>query len=94
MLTHPGQNERGALGLARTRNMLNWEVMPPPPMAPVAQELECPQLYPAHPVQPYACQLVTVGRQTYLLGTLVDPDGDAICDPIPVTFTDQGARAG
>lgn len=143
-------DERGALGLARTRNMINWEVLPPPPVTPVAQELECPQLYPAngryylvfsaiteffssrflaqhapeelgwatysmvgptpfgpfdmhgtgrilppaYPVQPYACQLVTVGRQTYLLGTLVHPDGDAICDPIPVTFTDQGVRAG
>ena len=40
-------DERGALGLARTKNMIDWEVLPPPPVAPVAQELECPQIYPA-----------------------------------------------
>lgn len=142
-------DERGALGLARTRNMTEWEVLPPPPVDPVAQELECPQILlangkyylvfstiteffssrflakhspeelgwstysmtgpapfgpfrmegtgrilpPDYPVQPYACQLVTLGGKTFLLGTLVHPDGDAICDPIPVAFTDKGIRA-
>ncbi len=142
-------DERGALGLAKTRNMTEWEILSPPPVDPVAQELECPQIYPAngryylifstiteffssrflakhapeelgwstysmtgptpfgpfrmeatgrilpptYPVQPYACQLVTWGGKTYLLGTLVHPDGDAICDPIPVAFTDHGVRA-
>jgi beta-fructofuranosidase len=142
-------DERGALGLARTKNMTEWEILPPPKVDPVAQELECPQIVPAngkyylifstiteffsskflakyspddlgwstysmtgptpfgpfrmegtgrilppsYPVQPYACQLVTWNGKVYLLGTLVHPDGDTICDPIPVTFTDQGVRA-
>jgi beta-fructofuranosidase len=36
---------RGTVGLARTRDMYNWEVLPPPKIEPVAKELECPQLY-------------------------------------------------
>jgi len=142
-------DERGALGLARTQNMSDWEILPPPQVDPVAQELECPQIHfangqyhlifstiteffssrflaehspeelgwstyamtgptpfgPFHmestgrilpvdyPVQPYACQLVFLNGKPYLLGMLVHPDGDAICDPIPVAFTDHGVRA-
>ncbi|MDQ6693630.1 MAG: hypothetical protein M3014_04315 [Chloroflexota bacterium] len=38
-------DERGTLGLARTVDMLHWEVLPPPDVDPVAMELECPQMY-------------------------------------------------
>ena len=39
------QDARAALGLARSKDMLNWEVMPPPETERFAQEFECPQLY-------------------------------------------------
>jgi beta-fructofuranosidase len=139
---------RGTLGLARTRNMSDWEVLPPPDVEPVAQELECPQVHNiggkyyllfssatewfsqpflarhasqelgwatysmvgptpfgpfrihgtgrilpvSYPVQPYACQLVVLGRRAFLLGTFQLPDGDAVCDPIPVAVTEDGLR--
>ncbi len=35
---------RGTLGTARTRDMKSWEVVPPPQIEPVVEELECPQL--------------------------------------------------
>ena len=38
-------DSRGTLGLARTGNMIDWEVMPPPELGRVTQELECPQIY-------------------------------------------------
>ena len=37
-------DERGTIGLARTRDWRVWEVLPPPDVQPVAQELEVPQL--------------------------------------------------
>jgi beta-fructofuranosidase len=37
--------QRGTVGLAGTRNMTDWEVLPPPHIEPVVEELECPQLY-------------------------------------------------
>lgn len=36
---------RGTLGLARTSDMIHWEVLPPPDVEPIAMELECPQVY-------------------------------------------------
>lgn len=36
---------RGTVGLARTKDMHHWEVLPPPDVEPVTMELECPQLY-------------------------------------------------
>ncbi|NMC55375.1 MAG: hypothetical protein GYA48_17250 [Chloroflexi bacterium] len=38
-------DQRGTLGLARTTNMLDWEVLPPPDVEPIAAELECPQIH-------------------------------------------------
>jgi beta-fructofuranosidase len=38
-------DERGTVGLARTQDMIAWEVLPPPEVAPVAFMLECPQLH-------------------------------------------------
>lgn len=38
-------DERGTLGLARTFDMVHWQVLPPPDVEPVAMELECPQVY-------------------------------------------------
>lgn len=35
---------RGTLGLAKTSNMKDWEVLPPPTIAPGIEELECPQV--------------------------------------------------
>jgi len=35
----------GTLGIARSENMINWDVLPPPQVEPVVQELECPQLH-------------------------------------------------
>ncbi|MBC8255307.1 MAG: hypothetical protein H8E35_14950 [Ardenticatenia bacterium] len=36
---------RAAFGLARSRDMVDWEVLPPPKTDRFAQEFECPQLY-------------------------------------------------
>lgn len=38
-------DERGTLGLAKTNDMVHWEVLPPPEIDPVCTELECPQVY-------------------------------------------------
>jgi len=38
-------DSRGTVGLARTKNFLSWEVIPPPEIEEVAAELECPQLH-------------------------------------------------
>ena len=38
-------DERGTLGLAKTTDMLNWEVLRPPQVDPVCTELECPQVH-------------------------------------------------
>jgi beta-fructofuranosidase len=38
-------NTRGTLGLARTPNMREWEVLPPPVVDPLVGELEVPQVY-------------------------------------------------
>ena len=38
-------DERGTLGLAKTSDMVHWEVLPPPEVEPIAMELECPQVY-------------------------------------------------
>ena len=35
---------RGTVGVARSSDMLNWEILPPPDIEPVSQELECPQV--------------------------------------------------
>lgn len=141
-------DERGALGLARTKNMTDWEILPPPTVDPVSQELECPELiehggvyhlifsaipeffaasflakHPKdtfswstyamvgptpfgpfrihgdgrilpvdYPAQPYACRVVMMNDQPYLLGTIIEPGNDAICDPIPLKFTADGLR--
>lgn len=37
-------DSRGTVGFARTEDMVHWEVLPPPELDEVAQELECPQL--------------------------------------------------
>ena len=37
-------DRRGALGVARTKDMSSWEVLPPIPVEQVTQELECPQV--------------------------------------------------
>jgi beta-fructofuranosidase len=37
--------QRGTLGLAHTRDMKHWEVLPPPDVEPITMELECPQVY-------------------------------------------------
>ena len=43
--SRPGPDEgRGTLGVARTRDMTVWDVLPPPELDPVAEELECPQI--------------------------------------------------
>lgn len=39
---------RAALGLSRSRDMVSWEVLPPPDTDRVAQEFECPQVYEAN----------------------------------------------
>ncbi len=39
----PGQC--GTLGLARTRDMITWEVLPPPILEPILQNMDVPQLY-------------------------------------------------
>lgn len=38
-------NTRGTLGMARTTNMHDWEILPPPEVDPVFGELEVPQVY-------------------------------------------------
>ena len=38
-------DKRGTLGLARTSDMLDWQVLPPPALDPVCTELECPQVH-------------------------------------------------
>lgn len=38
-------DQRGTLGLARTGDMIQWQVLPPPEVDPVCTELECPQVY-------------------------------------------------
>jgi beta-fructofuranosidase len=38
-------DERGTLGLAKTSDMVHWQVLPPPQVDPVCTELECPQVY-------------------------------------------------
>jgi beta-fructofuranosidase len=38
-------SDRGTLGLARTRDMRTWELMPPPDHDRVADELEVPQVH-------------------------------------------------
>lgn len=44
-LNHGPADERGTLGVARTHDMAHWEILPPPDIEPVVQELECPQLH-------------------------------------------------
>ncbi len=39
------EDQRGTLGLARTVDMAEWEVLPPPDVEPIAVELECPQVH-------------------------------------------------
>ncbi|MCB0182456.1 MAG: hypothetical protein KDI62_29800, partial [Anaerolineae bacterium] len=38
-------DERGTLGLAKTTDMLTWQVLPPPQVDPVCTEMECPQVH-------------------------------------------------
>ena len=38
-------DQRGTLGLARTNDMINWEVLPPPILEPILQSMDVPQLY-------------------------------------------------
>jgi beta-fructofuranosidase len=40
-------DSRAALGLSRSQNMVDWEILPPPGTDRFAQEFECPQLYAA-----------------------------------------------
>lgn len=35
---------RGSVGVARSIDMIRWEILPPPEIEPVSQELECPQV--------------------------------------------------
>lgn len=35
---------RGTVGIARSSDMIEWEILPPPEIEPVSQELECPQV--------------------------------------------------
>ena len=37
-------DERGTVGVARSRDLTTWEVLPPLEIDPVAQEFECPQI--------------------------------------------------
>jgi beta-fructofuranosidase len=46
-LNRGAADARGTVGVARTRDMENWEVLPPLEVELVAQELECPQIYAA-----------------------------------------------
>ncbi len=39
------KNTHGTLGLARTKDMHHWEVLPPPDVEPVVGELEVPQVH-------------------------------------------------
>ncbi|GAC1360324.1 MAG: hypothetical protein NVS2B12_02890 [Ktedonobacteraceae bacterium] len=36
---------RGTLGLARTQDMVKWQVLPPPILEPILQSIDVPQLY-------------------------------------------------
>jgi beta-fructofuranosidase len=45
---------RGTLGLAKTSDMVHWQVLPPPRVDSVCTELECPQVH-------------QVGRRVYLI---------------------------
>lgn len=36
---------RGTVGVARTKDMTTWEILSPPEIDPVVQELECPQVH-------------------------------------------------
>ena len=38
-------DQRGTPGLARTNDMINWEVLPPPILEPILQNMDMPQLY-------------------------------------------------
>ena len=38
-------DHRATLGLARTNDMINWEVLPPPILEPILQSMDVPQLY-------------------------------------------------
>jgi len=44
-LNHGPADQRGTLGLAKTSDMANWQVLPPPDVQAIAAELECPQIY-------------------------------------------------
>lgn len=44
-LNHGPSEARGTLGVARTEDMLHWQVLPPPDVEEVAAELECPQVH-------------------------------------------------
>ena len=39
------ETKKGTLGLAETQDMRHWKVLPPPEVAPITAELECPQVY-------------------------------------------------
>ncbi len=50
----------GAIGLMRTRDLIDWELRPPLDVPPIAQDLECPKLY-------------RVGGRYYLLVSISEP---------------------
>jgi beta-fructofuranosidase len=59
-------NTRGTLGMARTKDMREWEILPPPAVDPLVGELEVPQVYQA-------------GNRYYLLfSTLPDAISDEL----------------
>jgi hypothetical protein len=47
---------------------------------------------PDYPITPYANQLVFWQSKAYLLGTVWNDDQDFICGPIPIEFSETGAK--
>ncbi|HEX2952279.1 MAG TPA: family 43 glycosylhydrolase [Armatimonadota bacterium] len=39
------EDRRGTVGVARTADMQHWQILPPPAIDAIDQEMECPQLY-------------------------------------------------
>jgi beta-fructofuranosidase len=39
------RDARGVLGFASSHDLIQWDILPPPETEPIAQELECPQVY-------------------------------------------------
>lgn len=63
----------GTIGVARSRDLRAWEVLPALDVEPFAEELECPQV-------------VSVGARHYLVFSA--PAGSLLADDAPATATD------